>query len=69
MVDVECWPVFQINDLPKPSFWNETIKELGIGTYDSVITVSYHGYLRQRHHRTLPWLLKTASSLYVTMVT
>ncbi|KAL4222675.1 5'-AMP-activated protein kinase subunit gamma-2 [Mactra antiquata] len=27
-----------INDLPKPSFWNETIKELKIGTFDNVIT-------------------------------
>ncbi|XP_052804303.1 5'-AMP-activated protein kinase subunit gamma-2-like isoform X3 [Mya arenaria] len=27
-----------INDLPTPSFWNQTIKELEIGTYDKVIT-------------------------------
>lgn len=27
-----------INDLPKPTFWNKGIKELDIGTYDTVIT-------------------------------
>ncbi|XP_052248719.1 5'-AMP-activated protein kinase subunit gamma-2-like isoform X3 [Dreissena polymorpha] len=29
-----------INDLPKPSFWNQTIKELEIGTYNNVITAT-----------------------------
>lgn len=30
----------QIKDLPSPSFMKQTLKELGIGTYDNIVTVS-----------------------------
>ena len=36
---LQCWFMFQINDLPRPTFWNQSIKELGLGTYEKVITV------------------------------
>lgn len=31
--------LFQINDLPKPSYMNKTISDLKIGTYDNIETV------------------------------
>lgn len=32
--------VFQINDLPKPSYMNKTISDLKIGTYENIETVA-----------------------------
>lgn len=46
----------QIKDLPRPSFMSKTLKELKIGTYDNVITVSiynciYFIYIYTSHDR------------------
>ena len=30
---------FQMNELPQPKFLNNTLKEMGIGTYENVVTV------------------------------
>lgn len=30
---------FQIDELPTPSFMHKSIRELGVGTYDNVLTV------------------------------
>ena len=50
-----CFILFQIHDLPLPSFMNKTLEDLDIGTYENIATVGIIQVVYENNRRTLTY--------------